>query len=570
MIKFKRLKYKNFLSTGNAPVEIILDENPRTIIVGENGQGKSTIISALTFALFGKDYRGINKPQLVNSINRKGLEVEVEFETRGKNYIIRRGIAPAIFEVYMDGNLVNQTAFARDYQEYIEQNVLKLNFGSFKQIVVLGSNNYVPFMRLTAANRRTVIEDLLDITIFSKMNVLLKAQLSETKEYISDLETKVVQEQEKANIVLKHLNQIKEMKNDMEKRHKEDADKYTQIIEETREANQKLATKRAELSDKLKAITDTLKKKTDVLNEYKTIGFKREEVKKKLSFLEKNEQCHLCLQHIEHEHKNSQVASLTSALQSHDQEMNDLTEKLSRFGKVEEMYTKLSTNVTILDKEINAGNSKINVNMKLLEKLQTASSVDTDNSEAHMNTLLEDLQSHNEKVQTYSREKDKQVAQKELESVAYMLLKDNGIKTKIIQSYIPYMNSLINEYLKAMNFYVSFELDENFNEKIRSRHRDVFSYENFSEGEKQRIDLALLFAWRQIARRKNSMSTNILFLDETFDSSMDGVGVDDLVKILYTLEGNIFLISHRENMIDKFDKIIKFEKVNNFTTAKVM
>lgn len=569
MIRFKRLKYKNYLATGNHPIEIKLDACQRTVVTGDNGQGKTTIISALAFALFGKDFGGINKPLLVNSINKKGLEVEVEFETRGRNYLVRRGIAPAIFEVYMDGDLVNQTAHSKDYQAYIEENVLKLNFNSFRQIVVLGSNNYVPFMRLTAGARREIIEDLLDITIFSKMNILLRSQIVETKEYIQNIDNKIMVETEKANVMKTMMDQISSNKKTKEADFRKDVEDHKIQIEELKKKIEKRREGLAKLEAGQKQIANVLLKRDDLMQQRNDVNREKNKVIEQITFLTDHDECPTCRQMMEAEYKEKELEGLGMKKAVLDEQILVIDPKLTKMRIVQERANDYASVVSQIHNEISSMNSDIHINLKYIEKIEKDFANTDMTSEDNAEDFKEKYETARETIKIYQAEKDKYVNKREIENAAYMLLKDNGIKTKVIQSYIPYMNSLINEYLSHMNFYVNFELDENFKEHIKSRHRDHFSYENFSQGEKQRIDLAILFAWRAVAKKKNSMSTNLLFLDETFDSSMDGTGVDDLMKILYTLnDTNIFVISHKELMIDKFDRILKFEKVSNFSTVK--
>jgi len=569
LIKFKRIKYSNYLSAGNHPIELKLDACQRTVITGENGAGKTTIISALAFALFGKDFGGINKPLLVNSINKKGLEVEVEFETRGRNYVVKRGIAPNIFEIYMDGDLLSQTAHQKDYQAYIEENVLKLNFNSFRQIVVLGSNNYIPFMRLTAGARREIIEDLLDIKVFSKMNILLRSQIVETKEYISTLDNKILVESEKANVMKSMMGKISANKKLKEMDYKKDVEEHRAKITESEGKILRLQTECNTFSGQIKRLSDALGKRNGIEDQLNSARREDKKLRDQIRFLTDHDECPTCRQSMQSEFKHRELAILSNSENSVKEQIGGLTPKLEQLNKIQEKSMELTGHYSHLQNDISSLRADVHINQKYIEKIEKDFANVDMASDDNVDEFQEKYAVAQGAANTYQAEKDKYVNKRESENAAYMLLKDNGIKTKVIQSYIPYMNALINEYLSHMNFYVNFELDENFKEHIKSRHRDHFSYENFSQGEKQRIDLAILFAWRAVAKKKNSMSTNLLFLDETFDSSMDGTGVDDLMKILYTLnDTNTFVISHKELMIDKFDRILKFEKQSNFSTMK--
>lgn len=568
MIFFKRIKYKNFLAVGNDPIEIFLDASPKTLIVGTNGAGKSTMISAISFALFGKDFRKINKPGLINSINGKHLEVEIEFDTKGHTYLIRRGIKPAIFEIYMDGTLINQTASSKDYQKYIEENVLNLNFNSFKQIVVLGSNNYVPFMRLPAAQRREIIEDLLDISVFSRMNAILKDRMQETRDSIRDIDASIKTEEEKIRLneeFIAGLNKQKEEKKERTKAEIErllsENERHTAKIDELISERDTLAEKNEKFGLVEGKILEIDRAKT-MLNQ----NLKRE--KEAIQFFQSHDHCPTCKQTIDTEFKADELQKHKTCFDDYKAKYEAVEEKVSSLRQVMEKRNAVIKKLNSVTKGISDLQSSVHINSKLvsrLEKEMTESTAD----ETQEIVTKNNLKKSRKMVASYAKSRAAMITARETENIASVLLKDSGLKTAIIQRYIPYMNDLINEYLSVMEFYVSFTLDENFNESIKSRYRDDFSYENFSEGEKQRVDLAILFAWRQIAKMKNSMACNLLIFDEIADSSLDDDGVKYIFEILKTLENtNVFVISHRENMIDNFDRVLRFSKKGNFSTVE--
>jgi DNA repair exonuclease SbcCD ATPase subunit len=569
LIQFKRLSYKNFLACGNVPIEINLDSHQKTIIIGDNGHGKSTIISALTFALFGKDFRGMNKPALVNSINKRGLEVEVEFETRGKLYKIRRGMGPNIFEIYLDGSLLNQTAYARDYQKYIEENVLKLNFNTFKQIVVLGANNYIPFMKLVTSARRAIIEDLLDITVFSKMNWILKDKIAETKDLLENLDNQIKNETQKFHISRDHLKQLAKTNELKLSQTEEDIEQQRQIIEDQMLYIDTLLAGKKLIQDKINQFTAI---DTEIKRMAPAIGKVTSNIhtlNKSKDFLEKNSKCTTCNQPIDEHFKECELKRIQEELDNDQSVLGDFQEYNKELDQAKAQHDLITKDLSNIMNKILDAQSTINISTKLIQKIENDRKSAGQIDQAHIDALKEKLHDQIKIIEELKEQKKAEILRRELENVAFMLLKDTGIKTKIIQNYIPYMNKMINDYLATMDFYVSFELDENFDEKIRSRHRDVFSYENFSSGERQRIDLAILFTWREIARKKNSMAINILFLDEVGDSSLDNDGVENMMKIINTLKDtNVFVISHKDALVDKFDRAIRFKKHNNFSVIE--
>lgn len=567
MIHFQTVRWRNFLSTGNAFTTIQLDKRPTTLIVGENGSGKSTLLDAVCFALFGKPYRNINKPQLVNTINNKNCVVEIEFNIGKKQYKIVRGMKPGIFEIWVDTVLINQDAASRDYQKYLEESILKLNYKSFTQIVILGSASFTPFMQLPAASRREVIEDILDIKIFTAMNVVLKEKLADLKSSIVQTDTKITIAKNKAQI---QQDYIKTLQDDRDAR-------ITEIVNKIHEARHEIVEKHGILThldgDRDRCINDitdantviqTINKIIQQINEYRTSTTKLE---KEISFYHDNDTCPKCKQGIEHDFKKN-------IIEDHEKEVTDIEGCISSIeGEKRQLETRLH--------EINTINNKIS---ELTEQINSVKN-DIASSERYIQRLELEKNDITVKVGNIEVEKSKlkdlakdalEIAKErsdmnELQSyydIASVLLKDSGIKTKIIKQYLPVINKLVNKYLTAMDFFVQFTLDEKFDEIIKSRYRDDFSYESFSEGEKQRIDLALLFTWRTIAKLKNSASTNLLILDEVFDSSLDNTATDLVMTLLNTLgEGtNVWVISHKgDQLFDKFNHVIKFEKKKNFS-----
>lgn len=550
MILFKELTYKNFLSTGANPITIDLNKARSTLIVGTNGTGKSTILDAISFALFNKPHRNVKRGGLVNSVNGKGCEVTIEFDTAGHTWKVLRGIKPNKFEVYQDGNMIDQQSNVRDYQKFLEQNILKLNHKSFHQIVVLGSSSFIPFMQLKAWDRRDVIEDLLDIGVFSKMKTVLKTRNAQAKEWAKNSHIALNNQKDKIEYQKKHITQLEEINEDAKKSFKE----------EINETQDKIDSLKADL-DKyplgLRGTLNSLRKVREGLNTEKgkhTHSMK--ELVGKAKFFEVNTACPTCTQEISTDLKTSMLTDVkTQAKQT--QEDIDLNktkydETIKTLEKVQEQITEMA--------DIN---SKISTHTATMTKLvnKQVKEVDIDVPVKELADMTYDLID----IQDNLTEAEDQVL---YNNIAAEMLKDTGIRTKIIREYLPAMNALINKYLQTLDFFVAFHLNENFEESIKSRHRDEFVYANFSEGEKMRIDLSLLFAWRQIAKMKNSTNTNLLILDETFDSSLDDEGTDNLMKILKTLEKgtNTFIISHKPDVLEsKMDQKIQFIKRNNFS-----
>ncbi len=551
MILFKELTYKNFLSTGNNPIIIDLNKSRSTLIVGTNGTGKSTILDAISFALFNKPHRNVKRGGLVNSVNGKACEVTIEFETAGHNWKVLRGIKPNKFEVYQDGNMIDQQTNVRDYQKFLEQNILKLNHKSFHQIVVLGSSSFIPFMQLKAWDRRDVIEDLLDIGVFSKMKTVLKTRNAQSKEWAKNSHIALTNQKDKIEYQKKHINQLEEINEDAKK-------SFDAEIKETQDNIDSLKSDLDKYPDGLRGTLNSLRKVREGLNTEKgkhTHSMK--ELVGKAKFFEVNTACPTCTQEISESVKTSMLTDVrTQAKQTQEDIDLNKTKFDETIKTLEDVQTQISEMASI--------NSKIGTHTDNMTKLvnKQVKEVDIDVPAKELVDMTYDLID----IQDNLTEAEDQVL---YNNIAAEMLKDTGIRTKIIREYLPAMNALINKYLQTLEFFVAFHLNENFEESIKSRHRDEFVYANFSEGEKMRIDLSLLFAWRQIAKMKNSTNTNLLILDETFDSSLDDEGTDNLMKILKTLEKgtNTFIISHKPDVLEsKMEDKIQFVKKNNFSS----
>ena len=569
MITFKYVRWRNFLSTGNNFTEIQLDRSNTTLIIGENGAGKSTILDALCFGLFGKPFRPINKSQLINSVNMTGSMVEVEFEIGSKKIKVVRGIKPNVFEIYINGKMYNQDANVRDYQKYLEQQILKLNYRSFTQVVILGSSTFIPFMQLKARHRREVVEEILDIQIFSLMNMILKTRLTGIKtdqkevEFQSELSSEKIELHEKLIKEMKKNNtQIIEEKTNKIKKNIEDINDKKISIEDLNKIDQELL---SQITDSDKVNKDLVKLK-DIKS---TLREKHKSHSDTVNFFKSNEDCPTCEQHIGDLFKKDMILSKDKEVKKFSKALEELDAVLLDNTKRQKEIKSIMD--TIRENEVQI--AKDNSSIMQLEKFQSTleseikslESQDVNKSDTDKLDELKKISVNLEKERSKLRED-----QTYGEAVRNML-QDTGIKTKIIKQYLPIMNKLINTYLTAMEFYVNFTLDENFEETIKSRYRDEFSYPSFSEGEKMRIDLALLFTWRAIAKMKNSANTNLLILDEIFDSSLDSGGTDEFLKILNTLGGeNVFVISHKQDaLVDKFKSTIKFEKIKNFSHVAV-
>jgi len=566
MITFRCVRWKNLLSTGNYFTEIKLNNNTNTLVVGENGSGKSTMLDALCFGLFGKAFRNVNKPNLLNSINGKDCVIEVEFDTNNKSYKIIRGIKPNKFEIYCDGELVNQDAAARDYQEYLEKFILKLNYKSFTQIVILGSASFVPFMQLSSSDRRAIIEDLLDIQIFSTMNGLLKDRLTNNKDVMFQSKSEIELTQQRYDLQDKHIKGLKQ----------NNEDKVTEYVSEIRINTSTIQTLHGEianLSSQVETHQNLVAEKTLVEDKVKKITKLESQIesnlskfRKDISFFAHNDDCPTCRQAIATEFKETELQTLQTKATECEHGLTQLEVKLlAEQTKLNEI-TEIQKQIQVLQIDIATKNTSIIETNRYIERLQKQidglkqAKVSSEKEEQDLKELKDSLSQLQVSLQELIQDKS-------YYEIASSLLKDTGIKTKIIKQYLPIINKLVNKYLASLDFFVNFNLDESFKETIKSRHRDDFTYNNFSEGEKQRIDMALMLTWRAVAKLKNSSNTNLLILDEVFDSSLDTNGTEELMKILHMLEGvNLFVISHKGDiLVDKFANVVRFEKVNNFS-----
>ena len=567
MILFKAIRWQNMLSTGNQFTEVALDRSKSTLIVGENGAGKSTILDALSFALYGKPFRNINKPQLLNSMTQKNLVVECEFMVGSKHFRVKRGIKPQIFEIYQNGEMINQNSSARDYQEYLEKSILKLSFKSFGQIVILGSANYLPFMQLPAHARREVIEDLLDIQIFTTMNNLLKEKIATNKAAINESGFQINLIENKIELTTKHIDSLKSNNDHLIKQKQTLIRELSTCMTETAAS---ITVANIKLMDKANLIVDSEKvvsKRTKLIELESQLETKIRTLKKEITFYHDNDSCPTCRQGIDHDFKNETIGDretkqneITDALSKIEAEINAINDRVNEITEINKEITAINTKITELNSDIRSWSNSIRTIETEIEGLKKNTTV--------INESIDDLDLLNSQLAVQEKHKEELANERSVIEVAGVLLKDSGIKTRIIKQYVPIMNKLINKYLAAMDFFVQFELDENFNEKIKSRFRDEFSYASFSEGEKMRIDLALMFTWRAIAKLRNSASTNLLIMDEVFDSSLDVGGTEEFLKILEGLTGdtNTFIISHKgDQLYDKFHSIIKFEKHANFS-----
>ena len=566
MITFKRISYKNFLSTGNQPIILDLDMSQTTLIVGTNGSGKSTLLDALCFVLFNKPFRIIKKEQMVNTINNGDCVVEVEFDVGTKNYIVRRGIKPNLFEIFCDGKLINQDANNIDYQKYLEQNIMKLNYRSFIQVVLLGSSSYEPFMKMKPRYRREVVEEILDIRVFGLMDLILRSQQSDLQKKLTEVRHQAELIKTKYETEAKYLKTLETKGSDNQKvqqnKLQENEQNRLEYDKKLQSLNEAIAVSQNELSGQ-----DTVNKKIKELEKYETkIEQNLDTHKKTLEFFKENDTCPVCTQSIDTRfkedkcnHETTTISKLESGLSQLVGELSKQEEKITAYGKVSNKIQSMNVEIAKVTSSLESLKRHSD---QIQQEISTSQERDTD---------IENIELELEKMRVNLKEAEvalsKVQEEKDYVDVLREILNDKGAKAQIIRKYVPIMNALINKYLQAMDFYISFNLDEEFNETVKSRFRDTFNYNNFSEGEKMRIDLALLFTWRDIARMKNSTNTNLLLLDEIFDSSLDGQGTDDFFKIIKTLEKeNIFIISHKGDILfDKFTNIIKYEKVQNFT-----
>ena len=566
MIRFKTIKWKNFLSTGNNWTQINFENSATTLIIGTNGAGKSTVLDALTFVLFNKPFRKINKPQLVNSTNEKDCRVEIDFNVGTREYRVVRGIKPAVFEIYVDGKMLNQDAAAADQQKYLENNILKLNYKSFTQIVILGSSTFVPFMQLPAAGRREVIEDILDIRIFSAMNAVVKDKIRQNREEVKVLDLKKDNLADKVDMQKEFIRHLEEEAQQEIERKKNKIDTLNLDIDTL--CKNVLSLRKSENVQRanLESLSFDTTKVRKLGNLRGKISQKVSTLTKELKFFEDNTVCPTCTQSIEDEFRLNKITDAQNKEQELTQGLQDLETAIKEEEEREGQWIALSKEVSKLSNDISQNNTRISGLQRQVGDLGTEIQRITDQLQ-NRNTEHEKLNQLQEQLNTTY---DELVQSKEgvsYKDFIYSLLKDGGVKTKIIKKYLPLINRQVNRYLQMMDFYINFNLDEEFNEKVQSPIHEDFSYASFSEGEKMRIDLALLFTWREVAAFKNSTNTNLLIMDEVFDSSLDGFGTDEFLKIIrYVIkDANIFVISHKDGLQDKFQSVIQFEKVKGFS-----
>ncbi len=566
MLVFHKIRYKNFLSSGNQFTEIDFEKNHTNLIIGTNGAGKSTVLDALTFVLFNKPFRKINKPQLVNTVNEKDCLVEIEFTVNSRDYLVRRGIKPNIFDIEVNGNALHKEADDRANQRILEENILKVNYKSFTQIVILGSSTFVPFMQLTTSHRREVIEDLLDIRIFSAMNALIKDKIREKKDQVKSLELKKETLKDKMKMQKEFIEELENRGNaninaNQEKIANLDSEVgvYMTEIATTEESIFKFTKEQEEVlgaGDKLVKLNN-LKGK---------ISQKVSAITKEHKFFTENTVCPTCTQTIEEEFRLNRITDAQNKAKELQKGYQDLEETIKIEQERERQFIALSKEITKLNHEISQNNTRISLNQRQIRDLESEIQTITQNL-ANRNTEHEKLEEFQTNLQKTFEDLSKKKEEIVYYDFAYSLLKDDGVKTKIIKKYLPFINQQVNRYLQMMDFYINFHLDEEFNETVKSPIHEDFSYSSFSEGEKMRIDLALLFTWREVARVKNSVNTNLLIMDEVFDSSLDGFGTDEFLKIIrYVIkDANIFVISHKADLHDKFESVIRFEKVKGFS-----
>ena len=567
MINFEKIRWKNLLSSGNNFTEIELNSHQTTLILGENGAGKSTLLDALCFGLYGRGFRNLKKDLLINSVNEKALLVEVEFSVGQRKYKVIRGAKPNIFEIYLDGDMINQNATVKDYQENLEKHILKMNYRSFTQVAILGSANFTPFMQLKAVERRKLVEDLLDISIFSTMQDILRQRVSTHQEEVRDTDHEI-------NIMEERIAGLSNQMVALQENREQKIAKFETSIQETQtninDLLGKVDEKSQDIEERKTTITDQdtvenrVKEATDL---FKLLQSKEQQILEEIEFYENHDNCPTCKQGIDEAHKKSHVAEkeakkseLVSGLEKLQETIREAEERIERIGEVSTAIESLQKQIAVIQTEVVSNQKYISKLQKEIEDLQGEGSGDTDTSDKMLD--------NEEKLDILLSKKESLSDQAHYFDIAGTLLRDQGVKQKIIKQYVPVMNNMINKYLAQLEFYVGFELNESFEETIKSRFRDVFKYDNFSQGEKMRIDLSLLFTWRAIARMKNSVNTNLLILDEVFDSSLDVAGTDDFLKLLNTLteRTNAFIISHKgEALYDKFNNVLRFEKYKNFS-----
>ena len=566
MIIFKKIRWKNFLSTGNTFTEVDFQQHHTNLIIGTNGAGKSTVLDALTFVLFNKPFRKINKPQLINTTNEKDCVVEIEFSINSRDYLVRRGIKPSIFDIEVNGSPLHKESDDRANQKILEENILKVNYKSFTQIVVLGSSAFVPFMQLTTANRREVIEDLLDIRIFSAMNNLIKEKIRAEKDGIRTLELKKDSLKEKVKM---QEDFIEELENRGNAKINANKGKITNLDSEVSYYMNENANTEEQIfkfTKEQEEVVGATEKLVKLNNLKGKISQKVSTITKEHKFFNENTVCPTCTQTIEEEFRVNRIADAQNKAKELQKGFQELEDTIKFEQERERQFTTLSKEITKLNHEISQNNTRISLNQRQIRDLESEIQTITNQLE-NRNTEHEKLEEFKEILQNTFEDLSKKKEEIVYYDFAYSLLKDDGVKTKIIKKYLPFINQQVNRYLQMMDFYINFNLDEEFNETVKSPIHEDFSYSSFSEGEKMRIDLALLFTWREVARVKNSVNTNLLIMDEVFDSSLDGFGTDEFLKIIrYVIkDANIFVISHKSDLHDKFETVLRFEKVKGFS-----
>lgn len=566
MILFEKIRYRNFLSTGNHFIEIDFSNKKTNLILGSNGAGKSTFLDALTFVLFGKSFRGINKPQLINSTNDRDCLVEIEFKINKNSFVIRRGIKPGIFEIYKNQKLIDQVASNIDQQKWFESNILKMNYKSFTQIVILGSSNFVPFMQLSSSHRREVIEDLLDLKIFSSMHNIVKENIKLLKEEITELTLNKNSLEDKIEYQEKFLNEIQ---NEGNKRIQSKQEMIENLIAECEKNNQEnisVETKIEKLTSKLETLESSSTKLKKLGNIQGKLNQKIRTISSEKEFFDENSVCPTCTQDIEERFRLNRISELQNKIVELNDGYQTLKENIQSEENREKQFVSVSKEITKLTHDVSTNNTRISGNQRQIKHLESEIQRITADIE-NRNTEYEKLNVLNHNLKQLNNDILLKKESINLYNFSYTLLKDTGVKTKIIKKYLPLINQQVNRYLQMMDFYINFTLNEEFDESIQSPIHENFTYDSFSQGERQRIDLSLLFAWREIAKIKNSVSTNLIIFDEVFDSSLDGFGTDEFLKIIRFViqDANIFVISHKQGLEDKFDNVINFSKVKGFS-----
>ena len=566
MITFQKIRWRNFLSTGNQFTEVELNQHRTNLVVGTNGAGKSTVLDALTFALFNKPYRKINKPQLVNTTNERECVVEIEFTINTRQYLVRRGIKPSVFDIVVNGTPLHREADDRAMQRILEENILKLNYKSFTQIVILGSSTFVPFMQLTSSNRREVIEDLLDIRIFSAMNNILKDNLKEKKSQVKSLDLKKETLKDKMKMQKEFIEELENRGHANINANKEKIITLDKEVGVYMEENAKIEEEIRKFTKEQEEVTDAGKKLVKLNNLRGKISQKVSTITKEHKFFNENTVCPTCTQSIEEEFRLNRITDAQNKAKELKEGYEELENTIKFEQERERQFTDLSQEITNLTHGISQNNTRISLNQRQIRDLEHEIQTITENL-ANRNSEHEKLEEFRENLQKTIEDLSDKKQEIVYHDFAYSLLKDDGVKTKIIKKYLPFINQQVNRYLQMMEFYINFQLDEEFNETVKSPIHEDFSYSSFSEGEKMRIDLSLLFTWREVARVKNSANTNLLIMDEVFDSSLDGFGTDEFLKIIrYVIkDANIFVISHKQDMLDKFESVIKFDKIKGFS-----